>query len=215
LCTKRDDDMAVVLGFIDFERLGLPHSGYVPSGIDWVLWIFLLLALVQGYRSGLVKQLFSLAGIIGGLFFAHFWQEAAQSWLVSVGVDRHWAGVAGYIGIVLLFFLAMVITGSVVTMLVNLTPVGFLNRGLGIFFSLLQGAFILGLLCMGITVLNEQYSLLPNELLERSQLFQFLSNTVRMLLFPGDPPFFLAQSYLNAICFRAMRKHIAFSALVL
>lgn len=177
-----------VLGVI--EGLGFPGHGYLPAGLDWVLWFFLVLALIQGYRSGLVKQLFSLAGIISGLFFAWFWQEAAETWLVSVGVDRQWAGVAGYIGIVLLFFLAMVIAGGVVTMLVNLTPVGFLNRGAGILFSLLQGAFILGLLCMGLEFMNEHYALFPDGLIERSQLFQFLSRTVRILLFRGDPPFF-------------------------
>ncbi|MGE4569177.1 MAG: CvpA family protein [Bacteroidales bacterium] len=182
--------MGTVLDFGVDKGLGFMGQGYVPAGLDWVLWFLLLLALIQGYRSGLVKQLFSLAGIIGGLFFARFWQEVAETWLVSVGVDRHWAGVAGYIGIVLLFFLAMVIAGGVVTMLVNLTPVGFLNRGAGIFFSLLQGAFILGLLCMGLEFLNEQYAIFPDGLVERSQLFQFLSRTVRLLLFPGEPPFF-------------------------
>lgn len=175
-----------------FAAFTFPFFGpeYHCSGIDLVLWLFLLLAAFHGYRSGLIQQLFSLAGILGGLFLAHFWKSPAESWLLKLGASPEWAGLWAYIAVVLFFFLIMVIAGKVVTLLADLTPVGFLNRGLGIFFSLVQAAFILGLLCMGIEFFNQQHHFANPALFEQSRLFLFLSHAVRSILFPGGIPFF-------------------------
>jgi len=119
---------------------------------DIILLVILVVSLIAGLAKGLVREVFSLAGVLLGILVAFL---GASSLADVLGRWIAYESAAYAAAFVLLFVVTMVVAGILgilLTKVLDLASLGFLNRLLGGAFGLARG-FLIGLvLALGLTL---------------------------------------------------------------
>jgi membrane protein required for colicin V production len=115
--------------------------------VDIVILLLLALSAIAGFRSGLIRCVFSLVGLIAGIAVAswnykHFAYEFAPVVHSQALADAIW-----FCLIALAVMLAAGLIGMLIKGLVHGIGLGWLDSALGLIFGLLRGA-VLATLCI-------------------------------------------------------------------
>ncbi len=115
--------------------------------IDATIVIILILSLVMGFINGLVKEVASLAalilGIWGAIKFSSFTAAKLYDYFDMTGQY------VGLIAFIITFGLIVVVihfVGIIADKIVNAVSLGFVNRLLGIVFSLIKSVLIMSVI---------------------------------------------------------------------
>ena len=124
--------------------------------IDIVIICCFLPSLYFGARNGFIKQLISLVIIVLGIKLAISLSPHVAEWLQSrVELQATWISVISFAAV----FVAVALVGALVEKLlsavIDVTMLGWINRLLGIVFSLLKVAVVLSLLIYFVNSANE------------------------------------------------------------
>ena len=141
---------------------------------DIIVGILLILALIKGFKNGLVIEVASLAalvlGVIGAVKFSYVTEQYLSQEMNS-----------GHIGVLAFFitFIVIVIGVHLIARLIDkllsavaLSPI---NRILGALFSLLKYAFIISVLLAVFNSISENFSLVPEKQKKSSILYDPIS----------------------------------------
>jgi membrane protein required for colicin V production len=159
--------------------------------LDIVLVLLLIGSAISGLMSGLIRSLFSLAGLIVGVILAGRYYITLSGYLSFIS-NENAAQILAFIIISLIVMIIATLLGILFTKLVSAVLLGWLNRLLGAVFSVIVGAiFIAALLAIWIkfegsndaitnsaiaTILLDRLplilTLLPNEFETVRQFFQ-------------------------------------------
>jgi len=141
---------------------------------DIVVGIILVLAIVKGFKNGLIIEFASLAalvlGVVGAIRFSNF----TEVWL-----SQHFTN--DYISIMafLITFIAIVVgvhlVAKVVDKLVKAIALGMINRVLGALFALVKVGFIVSILLAVFNSFDRTFNLIPEDVRESSVLYLPLS----------------------------------------
>lgn len=104
------------------------------SFFDLAVGILILIFGIKGLFSGLIKEVFGLVGIVGGIFVASRYAQSVGDMIDnSIYHINNKSSVyfIGFLVALLLFWLASVLIGFLFTKLVSLSGLGLLNRILG------------------------------------------------------------------------------------
>lgn len=96
----------------------------------FVLGFTLLLGL-KGIINGLIKEVFGLLGIIGGVFIASKYAPQAAGFIQNTFYkieNQSLAGFAGFLAILIIFWIVCLLLGNFLSKLVKLSGLGFLDR---------------------------------------------------------------------------------------
>lgn len=119
------------------------------SFFDLAIGILLIIFGIKGLFSGLIKEVFGLIGIIGGIFVASRYAgsvgDMIDSSLYHIS-NRSSIYFIGFLVTLLAFWLASVLVGFLFTKLVNLSGLGLLNRILGFLIGSLKIFLIFSIL---------------------------------------------------------------------
>ena len=126
------------------------------SPFDWFLSIVALVSMLAAARKGIIRVLFSIAGIIAGILIAS-WNylrlaTTLHRWITSFPAAQIVAFLAILVGVVMVFSLA----AGLLRKTVAAVGLGFLDRLLGAAFGLLRG------LLVGVAVIMACLAFLPN-----------------------------------------------------
>ncbi|MBN1188303.1 MAG: CvpA family protein [Dehalococcoidales bacterium] len=132
--------------------------------LDIILIIFLVISIVGGIASGLVRAIFSLAGLIIGVVLAgHFYSNLADA-LSFISNDK----AAGIVAFAIIFIVVVIIAallGTLFTKIVSSMMLGFINRLGGAVLGFFIGAIFLGaILAIWVKFLGEN-SVISNSVL--------------------------------------------------
>lgn len=137
--------------------------------IDLIVYVVALLAVWNGWRQGVVVQLFSLAGIVAGIYLASRYGTAAGELL---RLDPEIAAPAGFVVVLLVTVLLVAIAARLVRKLCHFAGFGVADIVLGVVVSLLKYALVLSVLFSAFDTLNADYTLIKPETVERSKLYK-------------------------------------------
>ncbi len=162
------------------------------TSFDWALLLLVLVSTIAAFFRGIIKVLFSLAGLIAGLLLA-CWNYPA----VALSLNR-WIGnleAAQIVAFLIILTLVMVVFSVVASLLrrtVSAIGLGFIDRLLGALFGLLRGVLL------GVAAMMAIAAFLPgNSWVKNSQL----------------SPYFLAGAHaLSFVVPEDFRKQIATGA---
>jgi membrane protein required for colicin V production len=119
--------------------------------LDYALVAILGYCLVRGIFRGLIKELSSIVGVLGGFYAAYSYYP------VVAGQLGRWITNAGYLNTVsflLLFtvvYLLISIAGGVIKYLMNIAFLGWLDRVFGLLFGALKGGLITAVVILALT----------------------------------------------------------------
>lgn len=145
--------------------------------LDIILLVCFIPALVNGFRKGLADQIISIASLFLGVFLAYRWAVGLSIELAPyfMTTDPALLKILSFFIILVLVFVIMKIIGALVNKLLKITTLKWLDSLLGLFFSILVAAIVIGLLLMGLTWLNSKVNFISKDVLEASGVYQWLT----------------------------------------
>jgi membrane protein required for colicin V production len=119
--------------------------------LDIVIIVVIVLLGIAGLRQGMIRTVFGIAGLIGGIFLAgRYYDELAARLFPSGAI---WGNIAAYAIILLATLLVAGVIGWLLAKLVNFAALGWLDRVMGF----ILGVVIGGLLCAAILAIAVKF----------------------------------------------------------
>lgn len=133
--------------------------------IDIVLLALFIPGIIQGFVKGIITQIVSLISIAAGAVVAsRFAQDVADVALLQfTGVDGKLMYIICFVLLFLACVIVMAIFGKLITKLIKIATLGWINKLLGALFSLFITAFVLGLLISVFEGLNASWHIVDPE----------------------------------------------------
>lgn len=143
------------------------------STLDIIILVCFVPAIVRGIQRGFIAQIVSLVSVILGIWLAFHFSEMACEWLRQYfpNVSETILNIAGFVLILVVVALLLHLVGKLIMGLFKAVDLGWLNWVLGLIFSLLKGALIIGLALVLFDTLNLKFSLVKPETLDESVLY--------------------------------------------
>lgn len=142
------------------------------SILDVILLICFIPALIQGLKKGFISQVISIASIIIGIWASSRFADAVSEWLAKyITASEQVLKVASFALILIAVILALAAVGKLLEGIFKMVTLGWLNRLLGLVFSLVKTSLLIGLLIMVFTSLNDTFKLVSEATLNESVLY--------------------------------------------
>lgn len=126
--------------------------------LDIIILAVLALLGLRGLLRGLIKEAASLTALLLGGWLAYRFHTAAAAPLKAL-LPAAAAEVAAFVGLLLLVGLAAHLIGNLLTKLVSLALLGWVNRLGGIAIGVLEGALVLGMIFYAIAAIPFPFKL--------------------------------------------------------
>lgn len=151
--------------------------------VDIILLLCFIPGIVRGISKGFVHQIISLASIFIGAWLAVKFSALVSNWLTNyMQLDPKVLKIISFAIIVLLAILLLYWLGELITNAFKATDMGWLNRLLGLVFSIVKVALILGLLIMLFDGLNDKIHLFKPEVFDDAVLYNALKDFGQSIL---------------------------------
>lgn len=120
--------------------------------LDIVIIVVILALGIAGLRQGMIRTVFGIAGLIGGIFLAgRYYDELAERLFPSGAI---WGNIAAYAIIVIATLVVAGVIGWLLAKLVNFAALGWLDKVMGF----ILGVVIAGLLFAAILAIVLHFS---------------------------------------------------------
>jgi membrane protein required for colicin V production len=147
------------------------------SILDIILLICFIPAVIRGISKGFVEQLIALLSIIIGAWVAYHFGGTLSEWAAGyLQVNEKVLNVICFTLIIIVAVVLLFLVGRLITGVIKIVMLGWLNRLLGVVFALLKVALVLGLLVTLFASLNDIFGLVKQETLDSSFMYSGLKN---------------------------------------
>ena len=145
--------------------------------LDIVIVLLFIPGIIRGLTKGLLEQAVSLGGIVLGVFLAQRFGGAAGSFIGRfVHVSETMLNVVGFVAILVLVLIGVILLAKLVTQIAKMASLGWLNRSLGLIFSLGVTAVVLAVLIILFDTVNLKFGLVKSPVLDESVLYGYLKD---------------------------------------
>jgi membrane protein required for colicin V production len=143
--------------------------------LDIVIIVVIVLLGIAGLRQGMIRTVFGIAGLIGGIVLAgRYYDELAARLFPSGAI---WGNIAAYAIILLATLLVAGVIGWLIAKLVNFAALGWLDRVMGF----ILGVVIGGLLCAAILAIAIKFYPGMEATISQSVIAKFLTGGFPLL----------------------------------
>ena len=147
--------------------------------MNWLDIVIIVVAVLLGFaglRQGIIKTVFGIAGLIGGIVLAGRYYSGLAALLSPAGAT--WVNIAAYAIILIATLIVAGVIGWLVTKLVHIVMLGWLDRLVGC----VLGVFIGSLLCAAVLAILLKYSPSTEAVISQSVIARFLMQQFPLLL---------------------------------
>ena len=143
------------------------------STLDIIILVCFVPAIVTGIQRGFIAQVVSLISIILGIWLAFHFSEMVCEWLRQYlpNLSETILNIVGFVLILAVVALLLHLVGKLILRLFKAVDLGWLNWILGLVFSLLKAALVIGLVLVLFDTLNLKFELVKPETLDQSVLY--------------------------------------------
>lgn len=142
------------------------------SILDIILLICFIPAVIGGIRKGFISQVISIISIIAGIWVSYEFSSVVGEWIGQyIEASEKLMKLIAFAVIMIGVFIVLGIVGKFLEGILNLVLLGWLNKLLGVAFSLLKTALIVGLLIMLFSSINNNLHIVSEEVLAESVLY--------------------------------------------
>lgn len=145
---------------------------YIMNIFDIITIIVIVVALVLGWKNGFVSQLFSIAGIVGGLVLALLYGEQVGGFLK---LDPSYAKIVGFIITFIVVAILTAIVSRMLSTILSAIGLGGVNTLLGIAVSILKYLLVLSVVFVLFEELNNKVELVNKRHIVNSVSFKPVS----------------------------------------
>ena len=150
--------------------------------LDIILLLCFIPAIVSGISKGFVKQVTDLVAILLAAWAAFHFSAPLSAWLGQrITLDPTVLKVISFVLIAVIAAVLLNLVSALITKALSALSLGFLNRLLGLVFSILKVALVLGLLILLFESLNSTLHLLKPEVTENAVVYGFLRDAANSI----------------------------------
>ncbi|MBQ2966364.1 MAG: CvpA family protein [Bacteroidales bacterium] len=140
--------------------------------LDIIILICFVPALVQGLRKGFISQIVSIVSILLGVYLSFQFSTALSVWLAQyIEGSEQVLKIVSFALILVGVMAGLTLLSKLLEGFVKFVMLGWLNKLLGVLFSFLKCALIVGLVIMAFNSLNNSLNLISEEELAKSVLY--------------------------------------------
>ena len=110
--------------------------------LDYVLAVIVGYCLVRGIFRGMIKELSSIVGVMGGFYAAYSYYPQLAKYISRWVTNPGYLSIFSFLVIFLLVFLAVSFAGVVIKYLMNISFLGWTDRICGTLFGFTKGLLI-------------------------------------------------------------------------
>ncbi len=145
--------------------------------LDIILLLCFVPAIVSGLTKGFVKQVVDFIAILAAAWAAFHFSTILGSWLSQyLSIDPTILNVISFVAIILVAALLLKLVGDLITQALKVLSLGFLNRLLGLVFSVLKVALVLGLLILLVETLDQSMGFLKPGVTDNAVVYNALKD---------------------------------------
>ncbi len=145
--------------------------------LDAIILICLIPALIQGLRKGFISQAISIVSVVVGIWASARFANLVADWVAQhITASEQVIKVVAFALILVVVFIALGLLGRLLESILNFAFLGWVNKLLGVIFSLLKTFLIIGLVILAFNSLNNALGLVKLEVLDSSVLYGPLKN---------------------------------------
>ncbi|MCQ2157205.1 MAG: CvpA family protein [Bacteroidales bacterium] len=150
--------------------------------IDIILLLCFIPALVQGISKGFVGQVVALASVVIGAYLAFHFSTAVGEWLTEyIQADARLVNIISFAIILIVVIIVLNLLGNLISRLLKLVMLGWLNKLLGICVAVFNTVLILGLIISVFDGINANWHIVRPEMLDASILYNGIRNICRQI----------------------------------
>lgn len=151
--------------------------------LDILLIIPLTYGLISGLTKGFVKEIGSLLGIILGLYAARFFAPEVTYWLTSwLNTSAQITLLIAYALIFLTVSIGLNILAYMLTKLLQVIHIGWINRMAGALLGTLKITIVLSVILNFIAIINNHITIIEQETKENSLLYTPVEKSIGIIL---------------------------------
>lgn len=140
--------------------------------LDIIILICLVPAVVQGIRKGFISQAISIVSLVLGVWASARFANMVGDWLAQyITASEQVLRVVAFAVILVLVFLVLGLVGKLLEGVLKLIMLGWLNKLLGVVFSLIKCFLILGLVVLAFNSLNATFGFVKPAVMADSVLY--------------------------------------------
>jgi membrane protein required for colicin V production len=152
--------------------------------LDYILVVLLVIAAIKGLVKGFIYEVVSLIALIAGVWGAiQFSGETKRILIDHFSLTNSYIDIIAFVITFIVIIILVHFIGKAVEKAIKAIAMGFVNRLLGLVFSVLKTAFILGVVLVVIERVDEGNKIVPQKDIEASVFYSPLRN-VAISTFP-------------------------------
>ena len=151
--------------------------------LDIVLLLLFIPGIIRGLSKGFMEQAVSLVGIILSAWIAwKYYSSVGQLIAPVLKASQTVLDIVSFVLLLIVVILVLILLAKLLTKVVEMATLGWLNRVLGLVLSLFVTALILGLLATVFDALNQRFELVTeSKVLSESVLYTILRDFADMV----------------------------------
>jgi membrane protein required for colicin V production len=145
--------------------------------LDIVILILFIPGILRGISKGLLEQAVTLVGIVLSVYLAFKFSGAACAWLSQyLNVSQTVLNILGFAAVLVGVLLIVLFFAKLITSAVEKASLGWLNKVLGLAFSIAISAILIGLFIIMFDTVNVKFNLVKSPVLQDSLLYGALKD---------------------------------------
>ena len=161
--------------------------------LDIILLICFIPGIIRGISKGFLEQALALAGVVLSVWTAFHFSGLVAGWLKPyVDFSETTLNVIAFALILVAVSLLVLLVSKLLTKVLELAMLGWLNKTLGLVFALAVNALVIGLFIVLFDTVNAKFSLVKPEVLDGSIVYTTLRDLC-YIVFPYLKSFFFKQ----------------------
>ena len=152
--------------------------------LDIILLICFIPGILRGLSKGFLEQALALAGVVLSVWAAFRFSSLVCTWLQPyLEVSERMLSIISFVVILIVISLGVVLLGKLLTKVLEVAMLGWLNKILGLVFALAVNALIIGLFIILFDTVNLKFGFVKPEVLDGSIVYTSLKD-LSYLVFP-------------------------------
>ena len=140
--------------------------------LDIILLLCFIPAVISGLRKGFIAQVVAIISLVLGIWLSVRFASAAGAWLGQwIEASQQLLNVISFAVIFIVVVFALAALGKLTEKTIKIIMLGWLNKLLGVVFSMLKCMLILGFLNIVFNTINAQFDLVSRADLDKSLLY--------------------------------------------
>lgn len=141
--------------------------------LDAIILIALIPAIIQGLRKGFISQAISIISVIAGIWASARFANMVTAWVSQyITASEQILKIIAFALILVIVFIILGVLGKLLEGVLKLVMLGWINKLLGVVFSLFKAFLIIGLVIIAFNALNNSFGIVKPEVISDSVLYE-------------------------------------------